>query len=512
MKEKQTMKKSINRAYGFKAICLLMALALYSATVIFSKSATTSATTGASAPVPAPAAVEQPTPTPACPPIRPGGAFADNNGMIPPHYTGEHFVMSDKYPDTPPPKPAAPWNKALDGPFPTPDTLEAYMLALRDYPYKALSPVDWRANKLKVGPHGRNGWYDAPWLGRSYETCQLGGRMAVPWPGQDYIRGTYYGTPLNAGTMPDQTCSYDNYETVYYNDVAAYFLGQVWKGGTLHPTNFQFPEGTVITKLVFTTAPNTGVLAGAPQWQIYVAPPCPSSSTACNPQTKCPSKPKLTTVTLIQMDIVLKDTQHAPQTGWVFTTYVYDPDFNPSGPNNPYGGFDHMMPLGLMWGNDPGVTPGNPLKETVLNGDPNMPAWFRTNLGWGERLSGPIDGAKGVGSCLGCHSSSEYTLNPKQPLETFGRMVPPVKVPPLTDQQKMRWFRNLAGDEPWSSRKGGWKGLDYSFVMLGAITHYYASRGIKLNNNVLNERARPSVTGVAPHGLSSGGNQPAGNQ
>jgi hypothetical protein len=255
-------------------------------------------------------------------------------------------------------------------------------------------------------------------------------------------------------------------------------------------------------------------LAGAPQWQIYVAPPCPSPSTACNPQAKCPSKPKLTTVTLIQMDIVLKDTPHAPQTGWVFTTYVYNPDFNPNGPNSPYGGFDHMMPLGLMWGNDPGVTPGNPLKETVLNGDPKMPDWFRNNLGWGERLSGPIDGAKGTGSCLGCHSSSEYTLNPKQALETFGRMVPPqsppAPPPPLTDQQKMKWFRNLAGDEPWSGKKGGWKGLDYSFVMLGAITHYYASRGIKLNNNVLNERARPSVTGVAPHGLSSGGNQPGG--
>lgn len=498
------MKKSHHRAYAFKLTCLLAALVIGGATIFFSVAASVPT------PVSASFAAPQATPTPPCPPITPGGAFADNNGLIPPNYKGERFMLSRNYPAMPPPKPAATWNKALDGPFPTSKTVEPYMMALRDYPYKALVPVDWRANKIKTGPRGRGGWYQEPWMGHAYETCQMGDRMAVPWPGRDYIRGTYFGTPLDAGTMPDQTCSYNNYEIVFYNDVAGYFIGRMWKGGRLQPSNYQFPEGTVITKLVFTTAPNTGVLANSPQWQIYVTPPCqstpctpsPTTSCPCNPQP-CPAKPELTTVSLIQMDIVLKDTAHAPQTGWVFSTYVYNPDFNPSGPTNPYGGYDHMMPLGLMWGNDPGVLPPAALKETVINGNPQMPSWFTNNLGWGKRLSGPIDGAKGTGACLSCHSSSEYTLNPKQPLETFQRMIPPPDTP---DDKKGPWFRNLAGNQPWSGMKGGWKGLDYSFVMLGAITHYYASRGVKLPNNPLHDRKRPGVFGNAPQGLSSGGN------
>jgi hypothetical protein len=493
------MRKSIDRSRKVKILCAVLALSCYLLSVLWTANAYQKSSG---------AAKQQGGATTPCPPVSPGGAFANNNGLIPPGYNGPHFVLSRNYPKVAPPKPDPVWNRYLNGQqFPNPATVEPYMMALRDYAFKALVPVDFRPENIKMGPTGEGGWYGSPWLGRAYATCQMGDRMAVPWPGQDYIRGTYFGTPLMAGTLPGQTCDYNNYETVFYNDVAGHWLGRVWRGGQLRPTDFQFPEGSVIVKLVFTTAPNTGVLENSPQWQIYVTPPCqttpcvPSAQQPCpcNP-VPCPARPQMTAVTLIQMDIVLKDTAHAPQTGWMFTTYVYNPNFNPTGSNSPYGGFDHMMPLGLMWGNDPGIMPGNPLKETVINGNPNMPSWFTTNLGWGGRLSGPIDGAKGTGSCLGCHSSAEYTLNPKQPLEAFSRMMPPEGTP---DDKKGPWFRNLRGDEPWSGKRKGWKALDYSFVMLGAVTHYYASKGRKVAANVFNERARPDVNGVATHGISS---------
>ena len=43
-----------------------------------------------------------------------------------------------------------------------------------------------------------------------------------------------------------------------------------------------------------------------------------------NTTTRQFDRPTLGTGYLMQVDIVVKDTQSAPQTGWVFTTLVYD--------------------------------------------------------------------------------------------------------------------------------------------------------------------------------------------
>ena len=49
------------------------------------------------------------------------------------------------------------------------------------------------------------------------------------------------------------------------------------------------------------------------------------------------------------MDVAIKDPR-APVTQWVFGTFVYDKDA-PGG-----SVWEKMVPLGLMWGNDPQVT------------------------------------------------------------------------------------------------------------------------------------------------------------
>jgi hypothetical protein len=267
---------------------------------------------------------------------------------------------------------------------------------------------------------------------------------------------------------------------VFYNDVGGWGLRQMWNthGDASALRRFQFPEGTVIAKLVFTTAPATGPLQGSPQWTVYVRPPCADPCPT-------PPAPQETQVTLIQMDIVTKDRAHSPETGWLFSTYVYDSTMVATEPNP----WKRMTPLGIMWGNDPHVVEGQPLKETVLNAA--APAWFDDNLGYGGRLSGPIDGAKGTGSCMGCHSSAEFNLDPNAKLEQFSRMVPPSN---LTQDDSAFWlyFRNLPSNQAWTD-SAGWVALDYSFVNTGALGHYYAARGQKVGPNVINERPRPPV-------------------
>jgi hypothetical protein len=179
----------------------------------------------------------------------------------------------------------------------------------------------------------------------------------------------------------------------------------------------------------------------------------------------------------MQVDIVVKDRQSAPQTGWVFTTLVYDRSTRPGS----RGVWDQMVPLGAQWGNDPRVdsaaNPGAPLLETWVN--PNAPLYATETLGWGGRLSGPNDhgandisfvaGGKrsllrraGNSSCLSCHGSSQWNAaNPAKGMSSFLMpLMPPeldgapnagaphLNSPAPGSAAWLRWFQNRAGDEP----------------------------------------------------------------
>ena len=135
-----------------------------------------------------------------------------------------------------------------------------------------------------------------------------------------------------------------------------------------------------------------------------------------------PLDPVVTPLRLLQFDIIVKDPVAAPQTGWVFTTFVYDRAAAGS------GAWDKLVALGAMWGNDPqltntpsGLGPERRLSETWIN--PSAPAYARQTLGWGGRLSGPIDVSrrhnvlltdgtllpeKAASSCLSCHGTAQF--------------------------------------------------------------------------------------------------------
>ena len=205
-----------------------------------------------------------------------------------------------------------------------------------------------------------------------------------------------------------------------YDKRAGNVLYNIWGKDATKPTittdATQFGEGAVVVKAAFSSA-NADVwpvMQGAQQWTVYI-----STNATKHPQPS--PTPQLDQVSFFQFDIIVKDTQSAPATGWVFTTLVYDKDAS--------GDFwDKMVPLGAMWGNDPQInsetSPNEPLTQTWIN--PRAPAYSKMTLGWGGRLSGPNDGAVNdavidgpvplvapnlpSSSCMSCHSVAEWPM------------------------------------------------------------------------------------------------------
>jgi hypothetical protein len=328
--------------------------------------------------------------------------FLTNNGLIPKpaQYRGPLFKLSHNWPAAPlPPLTNPPWLKAIGGGLINKTNAPMYVAALKDYVSPnarrlILDYQNWDADKAH--------WYTEPWLGSLRES----------------IHGTY-----PAGTFPPDVfpgtglkVTFDTHVLTYYDERAAHALYKVWGAAAKQPdvktANFQFDEGAVVVKAAMFVSDDPKVQTnwwpatdGAAPWPLFLAIP--------------ESKPGATTVLtsyVMQFDLIVKDSVAAPKTGWVFSTLVYDVGSRGDA-------WDKMVPLGAMWGNDPGVNsemqPPPPLQETWIN--PNAPKYSTQTLGWGGRLSGPNDGARNdiqVGttvmknqpdsSCMSCHGPAQW--------------------------------------------------------------------------------------------------------
>ena len=156
-----------------------------------------------------------------------------------------------------------------------------------------------------------------------------------------------------------------------------------------------FKPQSAAFKFLFTDAPASEVayLAGAPTVRAMVAG-------------------KAITLRLIQVDVAVRDPR-ATQTSWVFGTFVW------VGPAKGDKLFDNLEPVGLMWGNDPGVQANTlagfaPVQQSKLNHALAGKAWQANGSGWPQRpypgfqgrLNGPADNWRS--SCLACHASAQY--------------------------------------------------------------------------------------------------------
>lgn len=372
----------------------------------------------------------------------------------PADYQGRVFTLSQHYPMQEPDASLRPEFMKID----FKKNWKEYLLAAQDYCFKDNVLGGDVANDFDAALRPDPTWFHVPW--QHYGPS-----------GREGIHGLTKEAPVNPQQIAiSQTYKGGQFYAVgLYNIFGGYTIGKVWADKE-HPNakDIRFPEGTVVMKVLFTEIPPGQVpfLVNPLIWRGYIT----QSYTVTNRVD--------TTLALVQMDLMVKDSR-APG-GWVFGNYQYN------GAMNNANKWKNLVPLGIMWGNDPDVNDGtwgqytnpvpvvtriNPaLKETIINPDVNeLPP---THLGWNGRLNGPADNY--LSSCMSCHMTAQApTKSPMSPLFYPN----PSQVPVVGSKGWMRWFQNLKcgdrfdADKPTSS-------TDFSLQLAASLQNFYNWRNM----------------------------------
>jgi hypothetical protein len=332
---------------------------------------------------------------------------------------------------------------------------------VRDYIYEGNIEADGVANDFYLEDNKVRRWYHVPW--------QHWGDF-----GREGIHGLTKEGPVMPFTLsPSQPGTWQTYAVGFYNEPGGYMIGRVWADQENPRVDVMqsegFPVGTVVGKVLFTTAPVSEVpfLTNPIEWLAYTT----ENFTPINMKPPY-TKRVMNTVRFIQMDIMVRDPRADATGGWVFGTFVYNGTL--AKPNL----WHNVVPVGLMWGNDPTVTSypdSNPapvktiinpdLKQTVINASADLPPM---HLGFGLRLNGPVDNTQS--SCMSCHSTAQYPqITPILP-----NMVKKDGVPlkPATPEW-MRFFRNIQCATPFDPQATS---MDYSLQLAASIQNFLAAR------------------------------------
>jgi hypothetical protein len=286
---------------------------------------------------------------------------------------GPVFKLSQAYPATLPSLEPLNRRKWTQFDFKNPTDAPKYLQAVLDYCLEGNAAN----NFADVSTNTVRKWYHAPWLHSTNS-------------GREFIHGLTKERPSRVGELgPAQTAQHDNWAIGFYNARGGYTIGQVWKDPAHpDPRKATFPSHTVTCKLLFTTTPVTEApfLDGTLEWEGDI-----------NRAAGTGPRPKLR---LLQLDVAVKDPRAntATTVGWVFGTFQYEKAAS-SSPN----WWEHMVPVGLMWGSDVASLKGN---------QPTTQEWINTNRGQklhlGRRdqvLNGPVDNP--LGSCTACHGFAQ---------------------------------------------------------------------------------------------------------
>ncbi|RUL75282.1 hypothetical protein [Dyella choica] len=374
------------------------------------------------------------------------GTFPDFGYKPPAPYTGPYFHLSQNYPAVLPKGPLPAFFKLLPAKFSNDfEQWRPYAEAVKKYCLEGNVDTDWDVQRNKV-----RRWYHIPW--QHYGPS-----------GREGIHGLTKEAPIQSQQLAaTQTATGTTYAVGIYNDIGGYTIGQVWKNPqdpdpsvTSKPNSFH--DGTVVCKPLFADIDLKQVpfLVNPVLWQAYVT----DTFSSANRQIK--------NVALIQMDFAVRDSR-VPGTGWIFGTFQYN------GTVTGKSGWGNLVPVGVMWGNDPKnnkddytnkqptVTKINPaIMESAINAKPELPP---THLGWNGRLNGPVDNP--VSACLSCHMTAESPqLSPMNP--TF---LSPARIPPVGSDRWMRWFQNIEAGVPLDA---GALSTDYSLQLAQGIANFY---------------------------------------
>jgi hypothetical protein len=388
------------------------------------------------------------------PAIGAAGTFPDVLMAPTQGWAGPVFHLSQQYPNTPGNEPQ-PWKQ-----FDFRTQPNEYLKAVLAYCLQGNIEADWDIRQNSV-----RRWYHAPWLhwGRN---------------GREFIHGlTHERISMPGELAATQTSQFQNWAVGMYNQPGGYTIGKVWQNPLSPNINAAvFPEGTVSFKLLFTQATRNQVpyLAGSKEWQAYIYS-----------RINIPTNPRenriVETLRLLQVDIAIKDSR-AKETGWVFGTFTYN------GTLPGQNGWAKLVPIGLMWGNDPGVTvamvrQGYLLRESRIYRNTAVP---RQHLGWAGRLNGPVDNP--ISSCLSCHSTAQW----------------PAVAPAIpTNAQPgspgwLNWFRNIGPGQAFSA---GSKSLDYSMQLAVGIGNFSEWRELQASmGGFKTDGSGPNLLSTSPSG------------
>jgi len=371
------------------------------------------------------------------------GTFKSSRDQIPAGWTGPVFQLSQNYPSSLPAAETLPW-ATID--FKTDP--KGYAIALRDYVFQGnVNPANPNAS-WQVQNNSVRKWYHAPWMDAGAN-------------GREFINGLtreLTSVPGQLGKNPPQTQGAQNWAVGFYNARGGFVIGQVWcDPNNPSLTAVNFPEGTVSAKLLFTAASPTQLpfLAGSVQWKANI------NRNATGPGNA-------PTLRLLQIDLAVRDSRNT-DTGWIFATLIYD---SANGSSNPW---DNMQPVGLMWGNDPTVTPtSGTIQQSWLN---PATAGLMQHYGWAERLNGPVDNP--LSSCLSCHATAGWPTAP---------LIPPGS---STDTQRLKWFRNIPAGQPFQA---GQASHDYSLQLTFGIRQFRSANPGGGNAMALSTSGGPTAT------------------
>ncbi|CAN5526786.1 hypothetical protein BH09GEM1_BH09GEM1_00190 [soil metagenome] len=380
-------------------------------------------------------------------------------------------------------------------------TAPAYVAAVKKFIEHDMSglindPLHWSPKQV--------GWYDMPWGGQG---SMMTNGQVDPSTGREALLGSYTGQILQSTSYPanqrPSVKSFQNHAVVYYNDVAAHHLGNIWKNPYKPDlTDTQFPDGSIAMKV-------EGVTLAEDQWPSQSGPPVLKGSSvsylyrpsvASMDTQPDPTKrvPVVTPIRFLQMAVRIKDRIASPRTGWVFIAFAYD--------SRATGAtvWDRTRPIGAMWGNDPqldgfenGLGPNGVLQETWVNSD--APDFIKFGLGWGGRLAGPLDVGlrhnvvtvsgkryeKGnsfpASSCVSCHGSAQYPFvanlypSPNMHFPEDGAQF--LFFDPGSTSWS-QWFQNRPGTQAMTGRgRSGIIAVDYDMMLTFALAAANGSAG-----------------------------------
>jgi len=297
----------------------------------------------------------------------------------------------------------------------------------------------------------------------------------------------------------------------FYNREGASALGQVFADpcDPVIPTGAAaFPPKTASFKLLFTNASASQVsyLAGGPQVTAHIGATVRTRTAR--------------SLRLLQMDIAVRDARSP--TGWVFGTYIW------KGPRTGDGLLDNLVPVGLMWGNDPAAGTLNrddfaTLGETRLNmalagtvwRGPAPQAWpERPWPGFQGRLNGPADNLRS--SCLSCHALAQWPRSRALSIVPDSGTYSLANLANVTvrDDLRGKYMKNIAAGQltdPNEATPGSnWDGarsLDYSLQLSTAFDRMcQACRAGALSGPT---PALCKVRGISPASFVATGNCPA---